>query len=62
VSWRKKIMTKWMHPGTMQIQARVLQLLTQYPRLRTMSMPMQMNKDWKTARLPRALEWTVSAM
>ena len=60
VSCMKKIMIKWMHPGTMHIHARDLQSLTQYPRPSTINIPMQLNKDWKTERLPLELEWTVS--
>ena len=46
----------------MQIQAKVLQSLTKYPKLRTINIPKLMNKEWNTARLPRRSAWTVSAI
>jgi hypothetical protein len=46
----------------MQIQANVLQPLTRYPKLRMISIPRLMNKEWKTAKLPRVSAWTVSAI
>ena len=50
---KKKTIGSCKHPGTMQIQAKVLQSLTKYPKLRMISMPKLMNKEWNTAKLPR---------
>ena len=46
----------------MQIQAKVLQSLTKYPKLRTINIPKLSNKEWNTAKLPRRSAWTVSAI
>ena len=49
-------------PGIKQTQAKVLQSCKKCPNPMTSSTPIAMKRDWKTARLPRTLEWTVSDM